>query len=63
MVHVLKAVEGLREFQTYWLNASEEDKQMFFAVLSKDQAQLELGMLVETLKQKKEEEDEYFPYE
>lgn len=61
MVHVLKAVEGLREFQTYWLNASEEDKQMFFAVLSKDQAQL--GLLVETLKQKKEEEDEYFPYE
>lgn len=61
MVNVIKAVESLREFQTYWINASEEDKKMFFAVLDKDHDDYE--KLVEVLQAQKEDNDEYFPYE
>ena len=61
MVNVIKAVESLREFQTYWINASEEDKKMFFAVLNKDHEDYE--KIMDVLQSHKEESDEYFPYE
>ncbi|MGM9926523.1 MAG: hypothetical protein ACI33M_09825 [Lysinibacillus sp.] len=72
MENVKKAVQGLKEFQAYWINATDEERRIISSSIKDESSEciMIIGLLnnltqrpEEFKKENKEKEDEYFPYE